>query len=46
MIFVVAQKVITLPMDLVYMVTSPLVPAFGEAKARDDWKWIKSAYER
>ena len=40
MIFVVAQKVITLPMDLVYMVTSPLVPAFGEAKARDDWKWI------
>jgi O-antigen/teichoic acid export membrane protein len=46
MIFVVAQKVITLPMDLVYMVTSPLVPAFGEAKARNDWKWIKSAYEK
>jgi O-antigen/teichoic acid export membrane protein len=46
MIFVVAQKVITLPMDLVYMVTSPLVPAFGEAKARNDWQWIKGAYEK
>jgi O-antigen/teichoic acid export membrane protein len=44
MIFVVAQKVITLPMDLVYMATAPLIPAFGEAKARNNWKWIKSAY--
>lgn len=46
MIFVVAQKVITLPMDLVYMVTAPLVPAFGEAKARNDWQWIRSAYHK
>jgi len=44
LIFVVAQKIITLPMDLVYMATAPLIPAFGEAKARNNWKWIKSAY--
>ncbi|HEV2274431.1 MAG TPA: oligosaccharide flippase family protein [Acidobacteriaceae bacterium] len=44
MVFVVAQKIITLPMDLVYMMTVPFIPAFGEAKARDDWKWIKRAY--
>ncbi len=43
-IFVLAQKVITLPLDLVYMITAPFVPAFGEAKARNDWQWIKRAY--
>jgi O-antigen/teichoic acid export membrane protein len=42
--FVIAQKILTLPMDLVFMTTSPFVPAFGEAKARNDWKWIKQAY--
>ncbi len=36
--FVIAQKVITLPMDMVYMATVPLIPAFGEANARNDWK--------
>jgi O-antigen/teichoic acid export membrane protein len=44
MIFIIAQKVITLPLDLVFMATAPFVPAFGEARARNDWKWIKSAY--
>jgi len=44
MIFVVAQKFITLPADMIYMVTAPLIPAFGEAKARHDWKWIRGAY--
>ena len=44
MVFVVAQKIITLPMDLVYMTTAPFIPAFGEAKARNDWKWIRRAY--
>lgn len=43
-IFVLAQKVITLPMDIVYMITAPFVPAFGEAKARNDWQWIKRAW--
>jgi O-antigen/teichoic acid export membrane protein len=44
MIFVIAQRVITLPLDLMFLATTPLVPAFGEARARNDWKWIKSAY--
>jgi O-antigen/teichoic acid export membrane protein len=44
-IFVVAQKIITLPNDLVYMGTAPFISAFGEAKARRDWNWIKGAYK-
>jgi O-antigen/teichoic acid export membrane protein len=44
-VFVVAQKIITLPNDLVYMGTAPFVSAYGEAKARDDWNWIKGAYK-
>jgi O-antigen/teichoic acid export membrane protein len=44
MIFVIAQKVITLPLDVVFLATAPFVPAFGEARARNDWRWIKSAY--
>jgi O-antigen/teichoic acid export membrane protein len=43
-IFVVTYKVVALPMDLVYMGTAPFISAFGEAKARHDWKWIKGAY--
>jgi O-antigen/teichoic acid export membrane protein len=43
-IFVVSYKIITLPMDLIYMATQPFIAAFGEAKARGDWKWIRNAY--
>jgi O-antigen/teichoic acid export membrane protein len=46
MVFVVAQKIITLPVDLAYMATVPFISAFGEAKARRDWSWIKGAYKR
>jgi O-antigen/teichoic acid export membrane protein len=44
-VFVVAYKILSLPMDLVFMATQPFVPAFGEAKARQDWRWIQSAYK-
>jgi O-antigen/teichoic acid export membrane protein len=44
-IFVVAYKIIALPMDLVFMATAPFISAFGEAKARNDWKWIRGAYK-
>jgi O-antigen/teichoic acid export membrane protein len=44
-IFVVAYKILSLPMDLVFMATQPFVPAFGEAKARQDWRWIQDAYK-
>ena len=43
-IFVVSYKIITLPMDLIYLATQPFIAAFGEAKARDDWAWIRRAY--
>jgi O-antigen/teichoic acid export membrane protein len=43
-IYVVTYKVITLPLDLAYMGTVPFISAFGEAKARGDWQWIKQAY--
>lgn len=43
-IFVVAQKIITLPNDLVYLGTVPFISAFSEARARQDWQWIKGAY--
>jgi O-antigen/teichoic acid export membrane protein len=44
-IFVVAYKIIALPIDLAYMATAPFISAFGEAKARKDWGWIRSAYK-
>jgi O-antigen/teichoic acid export membrane protein len=43
-IFVVSYKIVTLPLDLVYIATQPFISAFGEAKARRDWRWIKGAY--
>jgi O-antigen/teichoic acid export membrane protein len=43
-IFVVCYKIITLPMDLIYLATQPFIAAFGEAKARGDWAWIRNAY--
>jgi O-antigen/teichoic acid export membrane protein len=43
-IFVVTYKVVALPVDLAYMGTVPFISAFGEAKARRDWNWIKGAY--
>jgi O-antigen/teichoic acid export membrane protein len=45
-IFVVAQKIVTLPMDVIFLATAPFVPAFGEAKARNDWKWIRGAFRK
>jgi O-antigen/teichoic acid export membrane protein len=44
-IFVVAYKIIALPMDLCFMATQPFISAFGEARARHDWKWIRGAYK-
>jgi O-antigen/teichoic acid export membrane protein len=45
-IFVAAFRLITLPADLVYMGTAPFIAAFGEAKVRHDWKWIKGAFKK
>jgi O-antigen/teichoic acid export membrane protein len=42
---VVTYKVVTLPVDLAYMGSAPFLSAFGEAKARRDWNWIKGAFK-
>ncbi len=44
-IFVVTYKVVAMPVELVWMGTVPFMAAFGEAKARRDWNWIKGAYK-
>jgi O-antigen/teichoic acid export membrane protein len=44
-IFVIAYKIITVPIDLSYIATTPFVSAFSEAKARDDWRWIRGAFK-
>ena len=41
LIFVVTQKIITLPVNLVYMANNPLLSAYSEAKARGDWNGSK-----
>jgi O-antigen/teichoic acid export membrane protein len=45
-IFVIAQKIITLPIDLAFIGTAPFISAFGEARARGDWAWIRDAFKR
>jgi O-antigen/teichoic acid export membrane protein len=44
-IFVIACRILTLPLDLTYMATVPFISAFSEAKSRGDWQWIKGAYK-
>jgi O-antigen/teichoic acid export membrane protein len=45
-IFVVAHRLFTLPHNLVFISTAPFVSAYGEAKARGDWYWIRGALKR
>jgi O-antigen/teichoic acid export membrane protein len=44
-IYVIAYKIITAPVDLAYIATAPFVSAFSEARARNDWKWIRGAFK-
>lgn len=45
-IFNVAQRILTLPWNLAQMIVSPLLPAYGEARARRDWAWIRKGFAR
>lgn len=45
-VFGIAQRLLTLPMLFVQLMSSPLMPAYGEAKARGDWEWIKKTLRR
>lgn len=39
-IFNVAYRVMTLPMIVINTFLWPFVPFYGEAKTRDDWRWV------
>lgn len=43
-IFHVAHRLLTLPLLVVQRFTLPLVPAYGEALARQDWAWIRRTF--
>lgn len=45
-IFNVAQRLLTLPLLVVQMFTFPLLSAYGEARARQDWPWIRRTFWR
>lgn len=45
-VFAVAQRVLTLPLTLVQLLSFPLMPAYGEARARGDWPWIRKTLAR
>jgi len=45
-IFVVAYRLLSLPFNLILLSNSPLVAAYGEAKARGDWVWIKGTLKQ
>ena len=40
-VFNVAQRLLALPLTAVQLLTFPLMPAYGEARARQDWPWIR-----
>ena len=45
-IFNVAYRLMTLPLQLIQIFTFPLMPAYGEARAREDWAWIRVTLRR
>jgi len=45
-IFNITQRLLTLPLLVVQMFTFPLMPAYGEAQAREDWSWIRRTLRR
>ena len=45
-VFAVAQRLLTLPLVAVQIATFPLMPAYGEARVREDWTWIRRTLQR
>jgi O-antigen/teichoic acid export membrane protein len=45
-LFNIAQRLLTLPLMVIQMLTFPLLPAYGEAQARQDWPWIRRTLRR
>ncbi|MBL7960065.1 oligosaccharide flippase family protein [bacterium] len=45
-IYIIGQKILSLPVQLVQFYTFPLIPGYGEAKIRGDWHWIWSTLRK
>ncbi len=45
-VFGTVQRLLTLPLLVVQALTFPLLPAYGEARARGDWPWIRRTLRR
>ncbi|MCS6806045.1 MAG: oligosaccharide flippase family protein [Acidobacteriota bacterium] len=45
-IFNVAQRLLTLPLLMIQLFAFPLLSAYGEAHARQDWSWIRRTFWR
>jgi O-antigen/teichoic acid export membrane protein len=44
--FTIAQRLLSLPATIIYLLMFPLLSAYSEAKARRDWDWIWHTLER
>jgi O-antigen/teichoic acid export membrane protein len=45
-VFNIAQRILTLPLNVVQIFSNPFMATYGEAKARGDWDWIKRTLKR
>lgn len=45
-VFGISQRLLTLPLLVVQMLANPFMPAYGEARTRGDWDWIKKTLKR
>jgi O-antigen/teichoic acid export membrane protein len=45
-VFGVAYRLLSAPLLVVQVVSQPLMPAYGEARARGDWPWIRHTLMR
>ncbi|KAB2880970.1 oligosaccharide flippase family protein [bacterium] len=45
-IYIIGQKILSLPLQLVQFYTFPLIPGYGEAKICGDWRWIWSTLRK
>jgi O-antigen/teichoic acid export membrane protein len=45
-VFGIAYRLFTLPLLFVQVLSQPLMPAYGEARARGDWVWIRGTLGR
>lgn len=45
-VYIITQRILSLPAQLVQFYTYPLIPGYGEAKIRGDWSWVWNTLRR